>query len=405
MSIIKLAWDNLFFNKTRTILNMILIIVAFVALMLISGYNNYVRKGIIMSITEGSGALSIADKSYWDINSKKIVMLKSDDFSKLYKKLDSIEDVTGYQKKLDVNGLIGTESKSGFFSGTAYEKVSRIMKGVVLKNGTSLSDDDTDAMILGVTLGEYLNVDYNKAPYLSLMSDFGDGISLGSLKAVGGISLHNTEADKMSVIFPLKAVYNAFGLDDGEAHNLLVYLKDYNKAYDVKKELNDYFISNNLHYEAKDWRELNGFILSVIDMNNNNYFMAMLILSILVFVSIMQTLTTNFLERLSEFGTMRAIGISIKNLTALLFLEIILLVFISSIIGTIISYGGSLVLKVMDFTLKYPGATDGFHLSLLLSLKDTVSIFLWILIVSILAGIYPIVKVIKLPIIEVIKYV
>ena len=55
--------------------------------------------------------------------------------------------------------------------------------------------------------------------------------------------------------------------------------------------------------------------------------------------------------------------------------------------------------------MKFPGATDGYPLSLLLTFKDTVLIFAWVLSVSILAGIYPIIKVIKMPIIEVIKYV
>lgn len=405
MNIIKLAWDNLWYNKTRTILNMILIIVAFISLMFISGYNNYVREGIMIGITEGNGSLAIADKSYWDIDSEKVIMLKDGDFKKLYEKLDTIEDVKEHQKKLDVTGLIGNENKSSFFAGAAYENVSRMMMGLSLKGGTPLFDDDTDTMILGATLGDYLNINYDKEPYLSLMSDFGDGISLGSLKAVGGASFHNTEADKMSVIFPIRSIYDVFGLEEGYANSLLVYLKDYNKATEIKDLLNAYFVSNDMSYEAKDWKELNQFILSVIDMNNNNYLIALLILSVLVFVSIMQTLTTNFLERLNEFGTMRAIGINIKNVTALLFLEIILLVVVSSFLGIIISYGGSFIFKTIDITLKYPGSTDGFPLALLLSLKDTLLIFVWVLAVSIIAGIYPIVKVIKLPIIEVIKYV
>ena len=78
---------------------------------------------------------------------------------------------------------------------------------------------------------------------------------------------------------------------------------------------------------------------------------------------------------------------------------------LSSVISIIISYGASSVLNTIGFTMKFPGATDGYPLCLLLTLKDTVLIFVWVLSVSILAGIYPIIKVIKMPIIEVIKYV
>ena len=405
MNIIKLAFDNLWYNKTRTILNMILIIVSFVSLMLISGYNNFSKEGIITSITTSGGSIAIADKSYWNTESEKVNMLRDSDFQILYDKLNTITEVNEYQKKLDINGLIGNETKSKFFSGYAYEKLSKTMSVVLLKNGTPIFDDDIDSIVVGIDLGKYFNIDYDKEPYLNLMTDFGEGINLGSLKVVGAISLNNNYADSVTIYSPLNAIYEIFNVERGNAHNLLVYLKDYNKATEIKNTLNEYFKNNNMEYEAKDWKDLNTFMISVINMNKNNYLIALFVLSILVFVSVMQILTTNFLERLNEFGTMRALGINIKNVTFLLFLEIIILVIISSFISIIISHGISYILTTINFTIKFPGATDGFPLNLLLTLKDTVLIFAWVLGVSILAGVYPILKVIKMPIIEVIKYV
>ncbi|EKV56800.1 ABC transporter permease [Brachyspira hampsonii] len=405
MNIIKLAFDNLWYNKTRTILNMILIIVSFVSLMMISGYNNFTKEGIITSINTSGGSIVIADKSYWDKKSEKINMLKDSDFEIIYKKLETINEVNDYQKKLDISGLIGNESKSKFFSGYAYEKPSKIMSSVSLKSGTPIFDDDINTMVLGKDLGEFFNLDYDEEAYLNLMTDFGEGISLGSLMSVGLISLNNSASDAITIYCPLNAVYGVFGLEYGDAHNLLIYLKDYKKAEEIKNNLNKYFSENNLNYEAKDWKYLNAFLLSVIDMNTNNYLIALGVLSILVFVSVMQMLTTNFLERLNEFGTMRALGINIKNVTLLLFLEIIIMAVLSSVISIIISYSASGILNASNFIMKFPGATDGYPLSLLLTFKDTVLIFAWVLSVSILAGIYPIIKVIKMPIIEVIKYV
>ena len=106
--------------------------------------------------------------------------------------------------------------------------------------------------------------------------------------AVGSMSLNNSSADAITIYCPLNSVYEVFSLEYGNAHNLLVYLKDYQKASDIKNSLNEYFNSENLSYEAKDWKDLNEFLLSVIDMNTNNYLIALFILSILVFVSVMQ---------------------------------------------------------------------------------------------------------------------
>lgn len=405
MNIIKLAWDNLWYNKIRTILNMILIIVSFVSLMIISGYNNYSEEGIISIINTSGGSVVIADKSYWDTTSEKINMLNNSDFDILYKKLETIDGINDYQKKLDLNGIIGDENKSKIFVGYAYEDSSKVMSTVMLKEGTPIFNDDVDTVVLGYDLGKYFNLNYDDTPYLNFMTDFGDGITLGSLMVVGSITLNNSYLDPMILYCPLNAAYTTFGLEEGNAHNLLIYLNDYSKATEVKNSLNDYFNSNNLNYEAKDWKDLNTYFIAVIKMYNDNYLMALGILSVLVFVSVMQILTTNFLERLNEFGTMRALGINIKNVTLLLFLEIIIVAVISSIISIFVSYGISGIIDIFNIKLQFPGSTDGYDLNLLFRLKDIILIFIWVLGVSILSGIYPIIKVIRMPIIEVIKYV
>jgi len=405
MNILKLAWDNLWYNRTRTILNVLLIAVAFISLMFISGYNNYSKDGLMLTVTEGAGSLVIADKSYWDVNSEKLNMMRNYDINIITEKLDTYKNVSGYQKKLDVSGLIGTENKSKFFMGHAYEDVSKMLKGVSLKAGMPIFNDDTDTVILGKGLAEFLNVSYDEDTYLNALSDFGDGLSLGSFLASGAISFNNSYADNSMLYFPLPAVYNVFNVENGSAHNLIVYLSDYNKATDMKNELNEYFSSNNMSYEARDWKDLNAFVLSIIDMNANNYFIALSILGILVFFAIMQTLTTSFLERLSEFGTLRAIGINIKNITLLLFLEIILLVILSTVTGIIMSYIGATIINSMNLTFTPPTFDEGFPFSLVLKAKDCLLIFVWTLFISLLAALYPIYKIIKLKIIEVIKYV
>ncbi len=405
MNIIKLAWDNLWYNKTRTILNILLIVVAFTSLMFISGFNNYSKDGLMMSVVDANGSIVIADKSYWNINSEKVNMLYNDDIEIISEKLDSYKNVSGYQKKMDVSGLIGTENKSKFFMGHAYQDVSKMLKNVSLKKGTPVFNDDIDTLILGTGLAEYLNVSYDEDTYLNAMSDLGEGLSLGSFLASGSISFNNSYADSSMIYFPLSAVYNVFNVEEGSAHNLIVYLDDYNNATELKNELNEYYSLNNQPYEAKDWKDLNEFILSIINMNDTNYFIALFILGILVFFAIMQTLTTSFLERLREFGTLRAIGINIKNIALLLFLEIVLLVILSTIVAVIMSYVSATIFNNLDLEFTPPTATEGFPLGLVLKIKDSLFIFVWVLSISLLAAIYPVYKVIKLKIIEVIKYV
>ena len=55
--------------------------------------------------------------------------------------------------------------------------------------------------------------------------------------AVGSMSLNNSSADAITIYCPLNSVYEVFSLEYGNAHNLLVYLKDYTKSFRYKKFL------------------------------------------------------------------------------------------------------------------------------------------------------------------------
>ena len=69
------------------------------------------------------------------------------------------------------------------------------------------------------------------------------------------------------------------------------------------------------------------------------------------------------------------------------------------------SYVSATIFNNLDLEFTPPTATEGFPLGLVLKIKDSLFIFVWVLSISLLAAIYPVYKVIKLKIIEVIKYV
>lgn len=403
MNIIKLAWNNLWHNKKRTILNLILLSVSISALILIRGYMNYTKEGLIFAASNSKGAIEIAHKSYWDLNSEKVILLKDNDIKKIKEEVKKIEGVKNIQRKIYISGIIGTENKSSFFTGEGYEDVSSVLSSVSIKSGEPLFDNDIDNILIGEGLGEILNV--KNFQYINIMSDISDGISVSSFKVSGTVTLNDINADKFFVIFPLNALYNSFNIEKGDSHSLILYLEDNYKATEVKNRLNSYFINNNLPYFSKDWRELNPYIISILKMNDQIYFFAFIILAIVVFISVTQTLTTSFLERIGEFGTIRSIGLNIRSLTFMLFLETIFLVLLSNIIGIFISNISSYIIQVLEIRFIPPGSSDGYILNIIFEYKDYIAVSFSIFIVAILASAFPVYKTIKLPIIEVIKYV
>lgn len=107
--LINLAWNNLWYNKKRTILQFILIIITLTALILYKGYVDYSKEGMALGFIEKSGHLQI--------KSKTSEYLSPDDLYKINSKLREESEVNKIEAVLKFSGIIGNENISTIFLG------------------------------------------------------------------------------------------------------------------------------------------------------------------------------------------------------------------------------------------------------------------------------------------------
>ena len=126
--------------------------------------------------------------------------------------------------------------------------------------------------------------------------------------------------------------------DDGAWQYIIAKLNQpkADKAYIAK--LNKRFQEEGLNVHAINWHDGAYLYLVMLNSIGNMFKILIVILAIVVFIIIMNTMIVSVIERTSEIGTMRAIGAEKKFVKKLFYTEAVVLTTISSIGGIILAF-------------------------------------------------------------------
>lgn len=126
-------------------------------------------------------------------------------------------------------------------------------------------------------------------------------------------------------------------VDDGAWHYILLKTKHAGDAEKIIEKLNLAFTEQNLPALARNWHDATGTFTSSVEGISAIFTVLVIILAVVVFFIIMNTMTISVIERTGEIGTMRAIGAE-RNFVRQLFLcESVTITLFSALIGSVIS--------------------------------------------------------------------
>ncbi|NLM26371.1 MAG: ABC transporter permease [Firmicutes bacterium] len=175
-------------------------------------------------------------------------------------------------------------------------------------------------------------------------------------------------------------------------HFLLVRLTDERMVKRALKELDEFFAVNNIDAEASDWLEAAGVVAEMAYGVKLVFNIIVFLIAIVAVIIIMNTLVISVTERMSEIGTMRAIGAQKTFVRSMILWETLL---ISGVFGGIGIIAGSLILLVLNITgIKAPNLFfeiifGGPVLKPGLSLESVVMSFIIVLVVGVVSSLYP----------------
>jgi putative ABC transport system permease protein len=257
--------------------------------------------------------------------------------------LDGIPDVAVHTARATAFSLVSSQERTYGIAvrGIDPAKEAQVTTvGQVIRQGRYLSDDDAAQALVGGLLAKNLRVGVGDE--LVLLGQGCDGSIAATVVQVAGIfSYGQNELDRNVIYIPLPYFQEVYSMR-GAVHEVVVLGTSLEAVPRIKRSVSAELkpIDKKDKLVVLDWMELMPGLIQSIQMDLISGFIMYVILIIVVAFSILNTFLMVIFERTREFGVFMALGTTPGRLTRLLLLESTTLTLLGTAMGIV---AGSLV--------------------------------------------------------------
>ena len=181
-----------------------------------------------------------------------------------------------------------------------------------------------------------------------------------------------------------QSLYNTTSID-----RLTVMLQDTRQTEPMKLALTQLFSQHGLDVDIYTWQELSLLYVRVKKMFDIIFLFLFVIVFIIVVMSIINTISMAVMERTTEIGTLRALGLKRYGIVRLFALESAMLGLLGSLLGVGLTFICWLVVKMLNISWIPPTITVRLPLEIYIVVLYLVSSAVFLVILSIGAAIFP----------------
>lgn len=403
-TLIKMAWRNIWRNKSRTLITMFSIMLAFILAL----FTRSMQKGSYANMIENAvklstGNIQIHKNGYWKDKSLNKIFVYDD---ALEKKIYANPNVDCFFPRLEFFALAssGKFTKGAMVVGMLpsmekeiYDYPSKITKGRFFTDGDS-------AIVIGYELARYLHVTVGDS--IVLLGQGYHGITAAWEFRIGGlIDLPAADLNRQIIMMPLPLAQFFLGADK-RVTSVSIMLKDVDKLDRTLSELKSSLGEN---YEVMSWQELNPEMLQAIESDNLGGKVMLAILYLIIGFGVFGTVMMMTLERRKEFAVMISVGMRKTVLLKMLSWETAMIGIISSLVGLLIIFPVLYYLHLHPIPLTGQIAeslkTFGVEPILPFSIKAEIFInqFLIVAVIVAVAAFYPLLTVLKFNVLKALR--
>lgn len=396
-----LAFRNIFRNRRRSAITLVVIVFGAVGLILFGGYKARTFTGLREStIRNRLGHLQIYKRGFAHAEAQKPLQFGLENANALRRAVERDPRVSMTTAQITLMGLVSNGEKSETFLATAVEpEKDRQMAAQRITAGTDLPSNELDAVILGRGLAASMHA--RPGDYLTLMST----TTTGSLNAidvrVAGIFMSGVkEYDDRAVKMPLAGAQTL--LQTRKVERLIVMLRDTDDTAAVHASLARALPG----VEFKEWSELATFYHQVVLLYNGIFgFLGIVVFAIVVF-SVANTILMSVFERTREIGTLMAMGTPRGTVWRMFLLEGVFVGLLGGALGLAAGALAAFAINHMNLMLPPPpGYTVGYPLRFLLQSPTLLTAFLISLVTATLSSIVPAWKASRLVIVDALGHI
>lgn len=401
-----MAWRNLWRYRRRTIISLSVIvfcvgcIVFFKAF--VDGFNQTWLDNILNLY------LSHIQVHREGFGEDEKLELYIEDYDAFENKVSGIDGVSGVSPRVKTYGLlsVGEQSIGGMILGVDPEKentVTEIHKKLI--TGEFLSDGKDYDIVVGEKISKTLDLSIGDRLVL-LVQPYRGGFSVKSFYVSGIFKTHNSEIDRAFVYISLNDAREILEYQN-YINEIAIKVEDLSGVTSVKDRVEEAFVGKEL--EIEDWKEISPDLYQMLIMMEGFVYMILFIAILAAGLGILNSILMSALERTQEFGIMMALGTKPLRISLLVFVESLLIGFIGFVIGSILGYIICLIVSIngIDFSawseaLREMGAVD-FRVFAVYKPGLIVLALITGLGTSLLAGIYPALRILRLRVITALR--
>lgn len=305
-----LAFRNVFRNRRRTVMTLLMVSGGVAALLLAGGYFRFMSQGLREStIRNGLGHLQIFTAEHFKRDEVHVLDTGISNWRQVAATVRSANHVRGIAPRIEFYGMVSNGQKSAVYMGSAVDPGAEASLGfnqdvVDGTNFTSNSTGDVQALI-GTGLAKSMNVKVGDG--LTLLAVTSDGALNGvDVQVTGIVRTGIADLDARYLRIPLDSAQRL--LQSDRVTNLVVGLDNTANTDAAYDELLPRLKGSGQEMTMKKWLDLATYYKQVRGMFDGIFLFMGVIVFFMVLMASVNTLLMAMFERTREIGTMLAMG-------------------------------------------------------------------------------------------------
>ncbi len=359
-----LAYSNVLRNKRRTFITILIAAVGVTSILVGGGFANFTYEGLREMAARDSGHLIMAHPSFFDKEEEMQMQYGLSDYQQLSLSMASNREIRYVLPRIQFSGLVSNGEKSSIFIGTGVDPAGEFkVKGpfLTMVSGSVLSKRETadnPMVVIGQKMAKSMNV--KQGDYLTLMSTTTEG-SLNALDVTvqGVMTTGVPDMDSRALYVNVRTAQELLQTD--KVSTLSIYLRN---TEDTDK-YRDLLSTQYPDYAWKTWLQKAFYYIGVKGIYDRIFGLLGIVILVMVFFSISNTVSMSVMERTREIGTLRAMGTYQWEVNRGFTLEGLVIGTIGSVAGALLGFFISMLFMLLELQMPPPpGRSEGYPLAI-----------------------------------------
>ncbi len=392
MIILKIAFRNIFRQKRRTLLTALTIFGGFTLAAISIGWSEGTYSYTIDMFTRNQmGHIQIHGKGYLD---KPTLYNTVNNYGQIGETISGLDGLEAWCPRLYSSGLVAVAEKSAgamiIGIDPALENEATGFDKKVAK-GKSFSENPARQAILGSGLMDILNADIGDSAVI--VSQAADGsIANDIYEIVGLVKSGDNLSDRSSFYLHISDAQELFVLDQ-RVHEIAIIAEDLSDVEELVGEIKGAIGDPDLSIEP--WQEFAKQFYVAMQADKQGSWIMIFIIILIVAVGVLNTVLMTVLERIREYGVLRALGTRPIQIFRLIILETNFIAAGSILVGLIVSTIINYLLSINGISIGESITYGGVQFTKMYSEVNAISLYIpaiTVIITASLVSVFPAIK-------------